>query len=327
MSKPVVSVIIPTYNRRESLQRTLESLAQQTFPADNFEALVIDDGGNQDITKILNKYSFEARYCRQENSGPTVARNYGSQNSQGQILVFIDDDITLNKNALAILAQEVNKRERTIVLGILLIPDHILQSSLFGKIYLSPQNQAHEDQSIPAHDCMTGLLAVKRDDFFSIGLFADPTEGNGWPNWDDVEFGVRAHRQGYQLWRSASAIGYHYDYAAKELETHKERMYRAGRSAVILLQKYPELEKSVPLFHDRSFIAWRQDSSTLILRKLWRSLMGWSFTMALLHWLIQLLEKKAVAPYALRRLYVWYISSSVTIGMRQGIREFGAWQM
>lgn len=47
-----VSVIIPTYNRRESLQRTLESLAQQTFSTDDFEVIVVDDGSTDSTAQI-----------------------------------------------------------------------------------------------------------------------------------------------------------------------------------------------------------------------------------------------------------------------------------
>lgn len=42
---------------------------------------------------------------------------------------------------------------------------------------------------------MTGLIAIKKSDFFGLGMFQDPT--GGWPNWDDVDFGYRAVKVGF----------------------------------------------------------------------------------------------------------------------------------
>jgi len=64
---PLVTVIIPTYNRADSLRRTLDSLAQQAYPADRYEVLVVDD--ELKITEVLGSYLRRAGYV------PLVAEN------------------------------------------------------------------------------------------------------------------------------------------------------------------------------------------------------------------------------------------------------------
>ncbi len=79
-----VSVVIPTYNRIDSLQRLLESLNHQTLSPDQYEVIVVDDGSAYAPDVITNtSFRFALTYLRQENQGATVARNYGAQANQG----------------------------------------------------------------------------------------------------------------------------------------------------------------------------------------------------------------------------------------------------
>ena len=91
---PTVSVVIPTYNRKDMLREALNSLAQQTYPTDRFEIIVVDDGSTDGTDQIAAvAFPFTLRYFWQTNQGDATARNLGARQSQADILVFLDDDI------------------------------------------------------------------------------------------------------------------------------------------------------------------------------------------------------------------------------------------
>ncbi len=90
-SKPgnLVSVIIPAYNCKY-LGDAMESIYNQTYR--NFELIVVDDGSpGTGIREICDRFP-EARYIRQSNAGPSVARNLGIREASGDLIAFLDDD-------------------------------------------------------------------------------------------------------------------------------------------------------------------------------------------------------------------------------------------
>lgn len=85
-----VSVIIPTYNGGEQLLDAVQSALQQTHaPA---EIIVVDDGSQEDILGILSPVSRRIKYIRQDNGGPSAARNRGIKAARGEYIAFLDDD-------------------------------------------------------------------------------------------------------------------------------------------------------------------------------------------------------------------------------------------
>lgn len=87
---PLVSVIIPTYNRAKVIQETLESVLQQTHT--NIEIIVVDDGSSDNTAEVIAGYGPRVRYVRQENQGVELARSRGIRESKGEFLNFLDDD-------------------------------------------------------------------------------------------------------------------------------------------------------------------------------------------------------------------------------------------
>ena len=100
-----VSIVIPTFNRKESLKKTLESLFNQTYPKDKYEIIVCDDDkstdGTEGMVKELMKNSpCKIRYFKVKNKykGPTAARNVGIENANGEVIGFTDDDCVASPN-------------------------------------------------------------------------------------------------------------------------------------------------------------------------------------------------------------------------------------
>ena len=91
---PLVSIIIPTYNRPKSLPEAVNSALNQTYS--NIEIIIVDDGSSDpDVSKVteqLQQKFPQIHVIHQENMGPGATRNTGVRLSQGELLVFLDDD-------------------------------------------------------------------------------------------------------------------------------------------------------------------------------------------------------------------------------------------
>lgn len=90
MRTPLVSVIIPTYNRAGLIGETIENVLQQTYR--NIELIVVDDGSTDDTESVLKAYGSRIRWTAQKNAGPAAARNRGLGIAQGEIIAFQDSD-------------------------------------------------------------------------------------------------------------------------------------------------------------------------------------------------------------------------------------------
>lgn len=92
ISKGVVSVIIPTYNREKLIIETISSVQSQTYS--NIEILVIDDGSSDNTNQVLSSFikSRHVKYIFQENKGLSAARNEGIRQSTGEFVAFLDSD-------------------------------------------------------------------------------------------------------------------------------------------------------------------------------------------------------------------------------------------
>lgn len=88
---PKISIIIPAYNREDTIHFALDSLLRQTFQ--DFEVIIIDDGSTDNTAKIVEMYKrSNFKYIYQENSGVSVARNKGIDLASGEVICFLDSD-------------------------------------------------------------------------------------------------------------------------------------------------------------------------------------------------------------------------------------------
>lgn len=94
MKDPKISIIIPTYNEQENIENCLKTLLDQSYP--QVEIIVVDDGSTDNTVSIINKYP--VKLLHQKHQGPGVARNKASKEAEGEVLVFMDADMTFSKD-------------------------------------------------------------------------------------------------------------------------------------------------------------------------------------------------------------------------------------
>ena len=216
MSIANLSIIIPTFNRKETLKKTLNAYLNQTASREIREVLVVDDGsrdGTSDaVLEVSKGSSVPIRYFRQmENRGPAAARNVGIHEARGTILLFGDDDIVPTPTLVAehtawhaacpdiatgvlgqvVWAPELHPTPFMEWLG--------LDGPVCGYARLSP------DQEVGDQCNYFGLTSVKacllqRNMFFDEELRF----------YEDFELIFRLRKRGFRLLYNPRAVGYHY---------------------------------------------------------------------------------------------------------------------
>ncbi|KAA3663509.1 MAG: glycosyltransferase [Chloroflexi bacterium] len=94
MKRPFFSVIIPTWNRPQSLRACLESFVDLDYPSDRWELIVVNDGGEDSFTAVSEqlKQNLPLQLITVAHGGPAAARNAGASRAQGELIAFTDDD-------------------------------------------------------------------------------------------------------------------------------------------------------------------------------------------------------------------------------------------
>jgi len=107
MPRPLISVIIPTFNRGHCLEESIRSVRDQNFP--DFELIVVDDGSVDNTIEVVNQFP-DIRFIRlDKNRGVSFARNCGLKQAQGDWIAFLDSDDLWKKGKLQAQVQWVNQ--------------------------------------------------------------------------------------------------------------------------------------------------------------------------------------------------------------------------
>lgn len=315
------SIIIPTYNRSASLQRTLESLTQQNMGELSFEVIVVDDGSTDGTSDVCRRtFSYPLKYHCQTNQGSAAARNAGAQLASGRLLIFFDDDMLAEQEYVVGLLEEHGRYSRIIGMGreLPFLPEN---ASTYAEIVTTLPNSLDEQGGvIDFTACVTNNLSIYRDDFFELGGMQD-VAGDGPTWWGDVDFGYRAYLKGFQFHRSERAVCSHCDYSTADLVTSSTRAEKVSYMVHHLIRKYPGIEQYLPMFADKSPIDWHNDHIAMKFRKAIRLLTSTSLVVGGLEAAVRQLERHYPKPALLAPLYRWTVGGYIYRGYRRGLEE------
>jgi len=260
-----VSVVIPTYRKSALLSQTLAALADQTYPADATEVIVVDDCSGDGTSEILKNVSAPWRLVslvHDENRGRAAARNTGVRAADGQIIVFLDDDMRAVPSLLSDHARYHVVHANSAIIGNALTAPELGPSPVFRYLDSRGVHKLAPGSIVPARYFSTNNSSVPRDALLQAGLFDETFRSYGF---EDTEIAFRLEDvTGLEFRYCAEAIAYHtHSHTLRELLMKREE---AGRSSLgHLLTKHPDrvrelsVEALMPLAHD--------DSPLLRLRK------------------------------------------------------------
>ena len=92
MAKPLISVLIDTYNHERFIEKAITSVLEQDFPVADREIIVVDDDSGDRTPEIVRQFQTQVRYIRKQNGGQASAFNVGIPECKGEIIAFLDGD-------------------------------------------------------------------------------------------------------------------------------------------------------------------------------------------------------------------------------------------
>jgi len=231
-----LSVVIPTYNRLDTLQAVLRGLNHQTLSPVTFEVILVDslsDDGTEEMVKRF-KPNFQFRYIRQENKGRSGARNRGIQEAAGDTVLFIDSDIVPENNFLEEHLKFHQKNKNAAAIG---WESRIDSLADLEKARANPERRFKIHSKHRKHLTwlyfLTGNASAPRAKLLEVGGFDENFQGYGY---EDLELGYRLEKAGLRLFYLPEAINYHVH--PRSLDDQVDVMRKAGRNAVRFYRKH-----------------------------------------------------------------------------------------
>ncbi len=237
----LVSVVIPTYNRLPILKKCLEALENQIFldVIYDYEIVIVDDDSTDGTIDWL-KTNIEAfphlRIFKQSHGGPAQARNLGVEKSNGELIVFIDSDLVVDKYFLVSHVRSLTKiwkkngNKKCFTYG------SVINTSDFN----NPKSEPFKLQDLSWAYFATGNVAIDKKVLEESGLFDTSFRLYGW---EDLELGERLRNMGVKLIKCPQAIGYHWhpalalDQIPHLIRVEKER----AKMGLVFYRKHPTL--------------------------------------------------------------------------------------
>ncbi len=318
------SVIITTYNRRQALEATLEALADQTVPPEDYEIVVVDDGCSDATWEFLQGCHLapaSTRLRQPVNSGISAARNRAIRASTGRILVFVSDDLIVPREFLAAHLRTLDRFPGYWVVG----GFRQIESSTetrFGR-YLDALEQGFEDDrklrslgpSLWEMNWPTARnLSVRRDEIERAGLFDEQFRNTC----EDQDLTHRARAIGIRFLYNTEITCLHNDQSG-DLKRYCEAQRRGARDTVRFCAKYPAEHGEAPVARANGPVM-REDGTVEVAKKVLKRLLALPAMTAALELTVRIAER-ALSDDPLHRLYRLLIGVYTFRGWREGLRE------
>ncbi|MET0556527.1 MAG: glycosyltransferase [Vicinamibacteria bacterium] len=234
------TIVIPTFDRRPTVLRTLEALASGTDGVAAWEAIVVDDGSRDGTSQAVESWArargLPVRCLVQRNAGPASARNHGAREAKGRVLAFLDDDIHVRPGFLARHLDVLGRHPGSWVVGRVVHPE-ALRATPFGR-WRDDQwesfHRAHAGGLGETQGMTAAHLAVPREELLRLGGF---DEAFPLASCEDAELALRARAHGVRILYDPENVALHDDWAVS-LPRYCERQRTYSVADVLLWRKY-----------------------------------------------------------------------------------------
>jgi GT2 family glycosyltransferase len=262
----VISVVMPTVGRRQSVLRALDALARQDIPPGEFEVVVSVDGPSDETVQALESYRapYALRVATGSRRGRAGACNAAIERATGDVLVILDDDMEPAPGCLRIHRSHHAGDARLCVMGG--VPIRTDRTSPSATRYMAWKfdrhlaNLAQAGHEFALRDFYSGNTSLRRDVLVGAGGYdeAYTMYGN-----EDLELSLRLRAAGVELVYDGDALAeQHYE---KDLRGLVGDTVEKGKTAVQLARSYPDAFDQLQLARfDDIWPAWRAVRNVLL---------------------------------------------------------------
>lgn len=254
--KPVVSVVIPTYNHAHFLPNALESLCYQTFT--DWEAIVVNNYSEDDTVEVVKSFADpRIRLEHFRNNGIIAAsRNLGIKLSQGKYIAFLDSDDSWHPEKLTRSKALLDEGNDLVCHGEIWMRN----GKEFRRVEYGPEERSNYHSLLFFRNCIsTSAVIVRRTCLEKVGCFSE-----------DAAF---AMVEDYDLWLKLSRAGFRFAFISEMLGLFN--IHKANSSRAVARQMYAEL--AVLEKHFSQVERWSLIDNLRRLRRLGRVYLSYGF--------------------------------------------------
>lgn len=236
-----VSVIIPTYNGSKKILNLISALEKQDIKG--FEVIIVNDGSTDNTRQVISQLKPDFanfRVINQQNSGRSGVRNTGAKEASGDLLIFFDDDMRPNPNAVRSHVQHHQSYPGSIMTSTAeeeVFPnslDFLKFKSILNKQWIGPLVD-FKNRPLPKDKIFitAANFSVSKIVFDILGGF-----DNRLLDSEDYDLAVRAFKAGIPLFFNADAFGWHDDLCSCHSFIKRQRQYQVATKKLISLQPW-----------------------------------------------------------------------------------------
>ncbi|MCF7803901.1 MAG: glycosyltransferase [Candidatus Marinimicrobia bacterium] len=262
------SVIIPAYNASNTIRLCIRSILNQELQDSiTGEIIVVDDGSTDDTREKVTGYNSSEPTLRilqhSENRGLAAARNTGLEASSGEILFFLDSDMTAEKDYIqSHLEYYESAPDISGIINKYVPGDETPRTKFTRYLYRKSRGagQSGEGGTVPAHQILFGCTSMRRTVYEQVGGFDENLKAYGG---DDTEYAFRITQQiqSQFIYTAKTELQHHH---FRTLDRTRTLLYQYGKESVpYLVEKYPELSSRVGL----DIVGWSADGTYSSVRK------------------------------------------------------------
>jgi GT2 family glycosyltransferase len=230
-----ISVVVPTWNRRQTLEHALPALASQTFDHGAYEILLCDAGSTDGTRELIDRLGIpNLSTITVPNLGRASARNAGIRQARGDIVLFTDADILADSRLVAEHAFAHERHRRAAIVG---WEVQVASLDEYRRAMADPAARsrlhAPRERALSWIFFLTGNASVRRDAVLDAGLFDETFTAYGH---EDLELGYRLRRKGVRILYQPRAVNYHWHPESLDDRLAKKRL--SGAATIRLYRKH-----------------------------------------------------------------------------------------